>query len=367
MSKQNITVLGAGVIGLTTALVLARSGKYNVTVVAKHMPGDYDIEYASPWAGANYLPVGKEGSPSAEYERNTWPELARLAKELPEAGVHFQDTVVYRRAKDADSPIGDWFRELLREDAWFSKVVPDFKILDKKDLPEGMDGGTSFTSVCINTAVYLPWLVSQGLKYGAVYKRGIVKHVTEAASFHHTGKKADLVVNCTGLSSLFLDGVKDENMYPARGQIVLVRNEPGVMASTSGTDDGDDEVVYIMQRAAGGGTVLGGCLQAGSWESQPDHGLAVRIMNRAVKLCPQLVPEGKGIEGLSIIRHGVGLRPMRKGGIRVEKESIKGTDGTAVKVVHSIGHGGYGYQTSYGCTQATVKLIEQALQEKAKL
>lgn len=46
----------AGVSGLTTALLLAREGKHNVTVVAKHMPGDYDIEYASPWAGANYLP-----------------------------------------------------------------------------------------------------------------------------------------------------------------------------------------------------------------------------------------------------------------------------------------------------------------------
>ena len=46
----------AGVSGLTTALLLARDGKHNVTIVAKHMPGDYDIEYASPWAGANYLP-----------------------------------------------------------------------------------------------------------------------------------------------------------------------------------------------------------------------------------------------------------------------------------------------------------------------
>ena len=25
-------------------------------MAAKHMPGDYDIEYASPWAGANYMP-----------------------------------------------------------------------------------------------------------------------------------------------------------------------------------------------------------------------------------------------------------------------------------------------------------------------
>ena len=45
----------AGVIGLTTALLLSREG-YSVTVAAKHMPGDYDIEYASPWAGANYVP-----------------------------------------------------------------------------------------------------------------------------------------------------------------------------------------------------------------------------------------------------------------------------------------------------------------------
>lgn len=46
----------AGVVGLTTALLLSRNPKYSITIVAKHMPGDYDIEYASPWAGANYLP-----------------------------------------------------------------------------------------------------------------------------------------------------------------------------------------------------------------------------------------------------------------------------------------------------------------------
>ena len=43
--------------GLTTALLLSRHANYNITVVAKHMPGDYDIEYASPWAGADYLPL----------------------------------------------------------------------------------------------------------------------------------------------------------------------------------------------------------------------------------------------------------------------------------------------------------------------
>lgn len=44
--------------GLTTALLLSRKKSNQITVVAKHMPGDSDIEYCSPWAGANYLPYG---------------------------------------------------------------------------------------------------------------------------------------------------------------------------------------------------------------------------------------------------------------------------------------------------------------------
>jgi hypothetical protein len=46
----------AGVSGLTSALLLSRNKANSVTVVAKHMPGDYDIEYASPFAGANVIP-----------------------------------------------------------------------------------------------------------------------------------------------------------------------------------------------------------------------------------------------------------------------------------------------------------------------
>ncbi|KAG9519440.1 FAD dependent oxidoreductase, partial [Aureobasidium melanogenum] len=365
-SQHRVVVLGAGVSGLTAAFILSKNKDYTITVAAKHMPGDYDIEYASPWAGANYLPVGKEGTPSQEYERNTWPELARLAEEHPEAGIHFQDTLIYRREKDK-GPVSEWFAELIREDAWFSKVVPNFKVLSKDELPEGMDGGTSFTSVCINTAIYLPWLVSQCLKNGVIFKRGVVKHIADATWLHHSEKKADLVVNCTGLFSLFMEGVQDKNMYPARGQIVLVRNDPGYMATTSGTDDGDDEAVYIMHRAAGGGCILGGCLQADRWDSAVDPNLAIRIMKRAIALTPELVPKGQGIEALDVIRHGVGLRPMRKGGIRTEKETIKCPDGKAIKVVHSIGHGGYGYQTSWGCAAAVVQLVDESLKEKARL
>lgn len=102
-------------------------------------------------------------------------------------------------------------------------------------------------------------------------------------------------------------------------------------------------------------------MQKGSWESQPDPNLANRIMKRAVELRPELTG-GKGPEALSVIRHGVGLRPMREGGPRVEKERIEG-----VWTVHNYGHGGYGYQASYGSAYAAVKLVDEVVKAKAKL
>ena len=84
-------------------------------------------------------------------------------------------------------------------------------------------------------------------------------------------------------------------------------------------------------------------------------------MQRCVDLCPSLT-NGKGVEALDVVRHGVGLRPMREGGPRVERERIDG-----VNVVHNYGHGGYGYQASFGSAQAAEELVSTTLKPKAKL
>ena len=53
---------------------------------------------------------------------------------------------------------------------------------------------------------------------------------------------------------------------------------------------------------------------------------------------------------------------MREGGPRVEREKIDG-----VNVVHNYGHGGYGYQASFGSAQAAEELVSTTLKPKAKL
>jgi len=224
----------------------------------------------------------------------------------------------------------------------------------------------SFKSVCINTAIYLPYLASQCLANGVILKRANLTSLATASSLHYSGTPANLVVNCTGLLShklggLGQDGTGDKLVYPISGQIVLVRNEVDEMAETSGTNDGEDEMTYIMTRAAGGGTVLGGSYQKGNWESQPDPNLAQRIMRRAVELCPAL-GNGRGVGGLDIVRHYVGLRPARKGGTRLGASWVEN-----VLVVHNYGHGGFGYQCSYGCSMAAVKIVEDVLEDDSKV
>lgn len=81
-----------------------------------------------------------------------------------------------------------------------------------------------------------------------MFKRKVFVHISDAANVHHSGERAELIVNCTGLSAGKLGGVEDENMIPARGQTVLVRNESGFMC---GVDDDQENLSYVMQRAAG--------------------------------------------------------------------------------------------------------------------
>lgn len=105
--------------------------------------------------------------------------------------------------------------------------------------------------------------------------------------------------------------------------------------------------MYLSEAAAShqivGGAVLGGSYQKHDWNGEIDLELGKRIMKRAVDLCPSLTG-GKGPEALSVIRHSVGLRPLREGGTRLEKEKMDD-----MWVVHNYAHGGFGCKSLFYC------------------
>ncbi|KAJ5676568.1 uncharacterized protein N7477_002201 [Penicillium maclennaniae] len=347
-----ITVIGAGVIGLTTALLLSKDAKNKVLVIAEFMPGDYDIGYASPWAGANFFPMAEKGTLQAQLEHSTWKVLKHLATSVPEACVHFQEAVVYTREEDVGLA-GPLFVGP-GEEPWWKDVVDDCHRVPSNELPAGIAAGTKFKTVCINPPLYLSYLVSECRRLGVVFKRQKMSSITEAQEAQHpSGRATDIVVNATGLGSKTLKGVEDSSLFPVRGQTVLVENDPGyMMAVTAGRDD--RKLGYCMTRAAGGGTILGGSFQKNNSESSLDFNLAIQFMKNVIDLCPSIVKPGQGVEGLKIIRHGVGLRPMRQDGPRIE------FDDKCMGVIHCYGHGSYGYQTSWASAEMVVKLISES-------
>ncbi len=54
-----------------------------------------------------------------------------------------------------------------------------------------------------------------------------------------------------------------------------------------------------------------------------------------------------------IVGKQAGLRPSRKGGVRLELEHFKLKGGKTVKVIHNYGHGGSGVTISWGCATST--------------
>lgn len=265
-----------------------------------------------------------------------------------------------RREKDFDGE-GKATDSLFDKSPWYRSMIDDYRELRPDELVPGHQSGCEFTSVCINTAIYLPWLVGQCIKQGVVVKRAVLTDIGEAKALSHTGKPATIIINATGLGSHKLGGVEDKALTPARGQTVLVRNESTPMLASSGCEDGDPEMLYLMQRAAGGGTILGGTYDLGNWDPEPDMEVAARIMKRVVDARPEIAG-GRGVEGLSIIRHGVGRRPYRHGGVRVEEQKLD----QDTWIVHNYGHAGWGYQGSYGCAERVVELVNKIRKEKGQ-
>lgn len=182
-------------------------------------------------------------------------------------------------------------------------------------------------------------------------------------SLYNDFPSTTVLINCSALGSLHLKDVRDTNLYPTRGQTVLVAQPkiPIQRMYFRSPERINPSVSYVFPRPNGGGVILGGCRQDGNWSAEVDMELSKQIMEKCCALCPEL---GKP-EDLQIISHNVGLRrkfpdlycssvqgpsvadsgviASRVGGTRVELERLS----NGVPVVHNYGHAGAGYQSSW--------------------
>ncbi|KAH9161402.1 hypothetical protein EDB89DRAFT_2080638 [Lactarius sanguifluus] len=214
-------------------------------------------------------------------------------------------------------------------------------------------------------------------KSGAKRKKNAVgqmamQKVLEGGVEAFTGGKSkarpvDALIICVGLGARTLGGVDDKDVYPVRGQTVLLR-APWIEGGRSLVVESVAKTYIVPRRD--GTVIVGGTKVANDWFPKARPETTINILERGLALYPELAPPSirderePTVEDLKplIIEEGCGLRPARKGGIRIQSEwiAVPGSESHVVPIIHNYGHGGYGFQTSWGSALATLTLLEGA-------
>jgi len=316
---MRVTVLGAGAVGLTTAIRLLEAGCEVRVVTAA------PIEATTSWITAGIWFPTHVGPPErvAEWGQRTFEVLAGQARAGVPGVVMRESLALY------PSPPG-------RPD-WTASVGPVREAADE-ELPPRYRYGLRFVVPQAEMPVYQPWLARQVIELGGEIVTRRVGGLAELA-----GAGVDAVVDCPGLGARELVG--DESVYPVRGQIVRVQN-PGVTMSVRDEFHRDGRA-YVHPRSHD--CILGGTLDEHQWDTAPDPGTAEAIVAR----CAEIVP---AIGGAEVIETLAGLRPGRP---EVRLEEGPPLPGGA-RVVHNYGHGGAGITLSWGCAENVVQLLQHA-------
>ncbi|EGO03581.1 hypothetical protein SERLA73DRAFT_175101 [Serpula lacrymans var. lacrymans S7.3] len=363
---KEIIVVGCGVVGLTTALKVQEQGGYKVTIIAETFPTDpKTIRYTSHWAGAHHVSHAGSDLNQLGIDKETFDVMWELSAPGGAAEGCFLRHTQTEYHGDA-SPSPHWL-----------EFMPDFRYLPEDELRLGATKAFSFSTVTMNTPMYLNWLMSSFLSRGGSIVRASLQHISqvfESGAHPFTGAghsgKVDAVVACPGIGARTLGGVEDKDVYPIRGQTVLLKAPWLGYGRTMTAADGT--YTYLMPRR-GGDLLVGGTRVPNDWHPTPRPEITKDILARALALAPEIAPphsrEGRTptVEDLLpiVIEEGCGLRPGRKSGIRLEVEWFDRGD-TAIPVVYNYGHSGYGFLSSWGSASVALKLLEDALKEKEK-
>lgn len=154
IAEDYFLVIGAGVVGLTTALELrARYPAATIVVAAKFLPGDSAPDYTSAWGGANWFPAARDNGRQEDWEAITYRKFKELASSRPETGIRPMDIRWHYEA-----PIDEvGIKTPETGKLWFEELVGGLKKIEEKDLPDGTAFGFEMASFVIDVQRYLPW------------------------------------------------------------------------------------------------------------------------------------------------------------------------------------------------------------------
>ncbi|KAL7620459.1 hypothetical protein AAE478_009454 [Parahypoxylon ruwenzoriense] len=354
----HVVVLGAGVIGLSSALRLLseqdeRGPRRTVTIVARDFPSGSEtvdaraqINYTSPWGGAHYRPVPPTDASTARellLARRTFDHMRAVRARHPEAGVTFLKGIEYLEAP------GDAYAALTPERAAAELGLLGFRLLRGDEMPRGVAWGCEYDTWCVNPMVYCAWMLRRIALLGGKVVRGEVRDPREVFGWAFENGPVDVLVNASG------QGFGDADVFITRGQTCLVANPCPVTVTRQ---NADGSWTFCVPRAFDGGTIIGGTKEPDNWDPNPSPEVRETLLRKFAATYPQILGrEGK----FTVIKDIVGRRPTRRSGIRLEREIADGNK----CIIHAYGLGGRGYELSWGVADEVAKLLVEHLGSEA--
>ena len=327
-ADTDVLVIGAGVIGLSTAVCLAEAG-VNVAIAAAEPPP----QTTSSAAGAIWGPhlVGMDER-VARWATVTLTRFAELS--APDLGANALAGIVRTASGIAASR-----EERAGPPEFAAASAPDE--CQPADVPAGYRSAWRLNAPIVTMPGYLDYLAARfGRAGGASPFPAKLARLSDASML---APSARVIVNCTGCGAREL--VPDPDVTPVRGQVVVVSN-PGLTEFFVGTAADPTDLTYLIPH--GDVVVLGGTEQPGNWSREPDPATADRILAACAAVQPAL-------RDATVLAHRVGLRPARSM-VRLAAEP-----GDGVTIVHNYGHGGAGVTLSWGCAEDAAALALDAL------
>ncbi len=310
---NQIKIIGCGVSGLTTAIVMLEAG-YNVQIITDKLPN----ETTSAKAGAIWFPYAIEPKEQANiWSLESYKKYETLCN-IAVAGVSMIDTIILIDKE---------------EDAWWKDAIPKDQIRKATDeeIPNGYHLGYVMNVPLISPPIYLEFLLKQFKRLGGEIT---VQYVNSIEELNTT---ENIIVNCTGLGSREL--VNDNSMYAIQGQIVKTKAAANINCIIDETERGVMEGFgYVFPRPDA--LILGGTAVKGNESRIPADKTAQEIIERCQLIEPNL-------QHVEIESTYVGLRPARPS-IRLERNG---------NIIHNYGHGGAGFTVAWGCAWAVRDLM----------
>jgi D-amino-acid oxidase len=246
-----VAVIGAGVMGLSTARLVQEAG-FPVTIYAKTLPPDT----TSNVAGGQFHPFG-------HYDHNqVTPEWrAQFLAALDYSWRRFQimvgDDYGIRWLPTYSETSGGLEPQTL------PTFPPDNRLLRADEHPFPVANMTRYDTLYVETGRYLRQMIRDvELAGGRIAIRDFATPADVAALPER------LVFNCTGLGARDLFG--DTELRPIRGQLAILLPQPEIRYAFTG------EAGYMFPRADG--ILLGGTFERDEWGTTPQPEAIARII-----------------------------------------------------------------------------------------